>query len=93
LFRESPLFTDAEKAVFEFSLAASSVPNQVDDAISSKLKLFWADGEIVEMLAVIALFGFLNRWNDSMGTSLEQAAVDSAEVLIGTQGWHLGKHR
>lgn len=93
LFRDSPLFTDAEKAAFEFSLAASSVPNLVDEAISSRLKLFWDEGEIVEMLAVISLFGFLNRWNDSMGTSLEQAAVDSAEVLIGAQGWQRGKHR
>ena len=37
----------------------------------TRLHEHWDDGEIVEILGVIALFGFLNRWNDSMATSLE----------------------
>lgn len=34
-FRESDLNTAAEKAAFEFALAASSIPNAVDDNISA----------------------------------------------------------
>ena len=49
----------------------------VDEKISSKLREHWDDGEIVEMLGVISLFGFLNRWNDSMGTPIEERALES----------------
>lgn len=93
LFRDSPLFSDAEKAAFEFALAASSVPNAVDQALSARLQAFWNEGEIVEILGVIALFGFLNRWNDSMATTLEPAALASAQELLGESRWDAGKHR
>ena len=54
---------------------------------------WWFDeGEIVEMLGVIALFGYLNRWNDSMGTSIEEGAVESGEQYLGKHGWNKGKH-
>ena len=36
-FRSSDLYTDAEKIAFEFALAASSVPNAVDDSFSERL--------------------------------------------------------
>jgi alkylhydroperoxidase family enzyme len=55
------------------------IPNAVDDAVAEKLRLYWDEGEIVEILGVIALFGFLNRWNDSMGTELEKEAIESGD--------------
>ncbi|HMX41997.1 MAG TPA: carboxymuconolactone decarboxylase family protein, partial [Saprospiraceae bacterium] len=70
-YRTHPAFSDAERAALDFAVAASSVPNGVDDDIATRLRLHWDEGEIVEMLGVIALFGYLNRWNDSMGTTLE----------------------
>lgn len=93
LFRDSPLFSDAEKAAFEFALAASSVPNAVDQALSDRLQAHWNEGEIVEILGVIALFGFLNRWNDSMATTLEPGALVSARELLGDEHWDVGKHQ
>ncbi len=91
-FRESDLYTDAEKAAFEFALAASSVPNAVDDKISAELNKHWDEGEIVEILGVISLFGYLNRWNDSMGTSLEDGAVEAGNQYLKHTGWEKGKH-
>ncbi|WP_448569196.1 carboxymuconolactone decarboxylase family protein [Thalassotalea ganghwensis] len=91
-FRESELYTAAEKAAFEFALAASSVPNAVDNAIEVELHKYWDDGEIVEILGVIALFGYLNRWNDSMGTTMEAGAVDAGERLLSNSSWTRGKH-
>ena len=73
-------------------MAASSVPNGVDENIKENLKRHWDDGEIVEILGVIALFGFLNRWNDSMGTTMELGAVESGEKLLKKSGWSVGKH-
>ena len=91
-FRESEMYSAGEKAAFEFALAASSVPNAVDDNISSELHKYWDEGEIVEILGVISLFGYLNRWNDSMGTTMEKGAVDAGERLLTESTWTRGKH-
>lgn len=91
-FRESDLYTSAEKAAFEFALAASSVPNAVDDEISAEINKYWDEGEVVEILGVVALFGYLNRWNDSMGTTMETGAVDAGERLLSESSWTRGKH-
>jgi alkylhydroperoxidase family enzyme len=91
-FRTSDNYSKAEKAAFEFALAASSVPNAVDDSISGELHKYWDNGEIIEILSVISLFGFLNRWNDSMGTTMETGAVDAGSRLLNESTWTQGKH-
>ncbi len=91
-FRDSDLYSPAEKAAFEFALAASSVPNAVDDEITAQMHAHWDEGETVEILGVIALFGYLNRWNDSMGTTMEGGAVDAGERLLSETSWQRGKH-
>jgi uncharacterized peroxidase-related enzyme len=92
-YQASPHFTDAEKAAFDFALAAAGVPNAVTPEIGENLKKHWTDDEIVEILGVISLFGFLNRWNDSMATTLEDIGISSAQRHIASQGWGVGKHR
>ncbi len=91
-YRTHPAFSEAERAALDFSLAASQVPNAVDAEIERRLHAHWDDGEIVEMLGVISLFGYLNRWNDSMATSIESGAVESGNQLLGDVGWEPGKH-
>ncbi|WGF93424.1 carboxymuconolactone decarboxylase family protein [Aequorivita marisscotiae] len=91
-YRTHPAFSEAERAALDFSLAASQVPNAVDEKIKQRLYNNWDEGEIVEMLGVISLFGYLNRWNDSMGTSIEKGAVESGEQYLGKHGWNKGKH-
>jgi uncharacterized peroxidase-related enzyme len=91
-YRTSPHFTEAEKAAFEFALAAASVPNAVTPEIAGELKRHWTDDEIVEILGVIALFGYLNRWNDSMATTLEEIGVSAGERNLTRGGWAPGKH-
>jgi len=91
-FRDSDLYSDAEKAAFEFALAAAAVPNAVDQSIEDNLHQYWDDGEIVEILGVISLFGFLNRWNDSMGTTMEDGAVGAGEQYLADTDWERGKH-
>ena len=91
-YKTHPAFSDGERAALDFSLAASMVPNMVDENIKEGLYKYWDEGEIVEMLGVISLFGYLNRWNDSMGTSIEEGAVESGEQYLGKHGWTQGKH-
>ena len=91
-YAASPLFTPAEKAAFDFALAAASVPNAVTPEIAGTMKTHWTDDEIVEILGVVALFGFLNRWNDSMATTLEPVGVAAGEKHLEARGWSSGKH-
>jgi uncharacterized peroxidase-related enzyme len=88
----SPLFTEAEKAAFDFAVAASAVPNAVTPEVAERMCRCWTDEEIVEILGVISLFGYLNRWNDSMATTLEQGADDIGSAYLQPSGWVRGKH-
>jgi len=91
-YKTHEAFSEAERAALDFSLQASQVPNTVDEAIKQRLYTYWDEGEIVEMLGVISLFGYLNRWNDSMGTTIETGAVQSGKQHLGKHGWEEGKH-
>jgi uncharacterized peroxidase-related enzyme len=92
-FRTHAAFSPAERAALEFALAAAVIPNAVDAKVQADLHMYWNEGEIVEMLGVIALFGYLNRWNDSMGTVLEEPAAQSGQQWLNHLGWERGKHQ
>ncbi len=91
-YKTHPSFTENERSALDFALASSTIPNRVNDEMSENLRKYWDDGEIVEILGVIALFGFLNRWNDSMGTEIEEGAIESGEKYLKKAGWTTGKH-
>ena len=91
-YKSNAAFSESDRAMFDLAIAASQVPNGVSEEIKARAKKFFSDGEIVEILGVVALFGYLNRWNDSMGTELENPAVKSAEKILGARGWEVGKH-
>ncbi|MBW8183813.1 carboxymuconolactone decarboxylase family protein [Shewanella nanhaiensis] len=91
-YKTHPAFTDAERVALDFSVAASTVPNGVDEELNQRLHQYWEEDEIVEILGVISLFGYLNRWNDSMATTLEEGAIASGESLLVLKGWEVGKH-
>jgi uncharacterized peroxidase-related enzyme len=91
-YATSPLFTAAERAALDYARAAASVPNDVTAEVADALRRHWDDGEIVEITGVIALFGFLNRWNDSMATELEAPAAADGSRWLAPRGWSTGKH-
>ena len=91
-YRSSELYSDAERVALDFALAAGSVPNGVDEDLMARLKAHWSEAQIVEILAAICLYGFLNRWNDSMATELEEAPKALGERMLKPGGWTGGKH-
>ena len=91
-YKSNAAFSESDRAMFDLAIAASQVPNGVSEEIKVRVKKFFSEGEIVEILGVVALFGYLNRWNDSMGTELENPAVKSAEKILEARGWEVGKH-
>jgi len=91
-YETSPLFTPAERAALRLAYHSALVPNEATPADFDELKRHFDEGQIVEIVATIALFGYLNRWNDTMATTLEDKAVRVAERAIGATGWTPGKH-
>ena len=91
-YQTSELFTDAERAALDLAAAASSVPNGVTDALFARVQEHWDDGQIVEIMAVVAMYGFLNRWNDTMSTKLETPSRMAADAALGGAGWEPGRH-
>jgi uncharacterized peroxidase-related enzyme len=94
-YASSPLYTPAERAALDFALAAASQPNAVTDDLFAELQGHWSDAQIVEILGVVAMFGFLNRWNDSMATPLEpvpHAVAEQAARAAHAPAWDAGKH-
>jgi uncharacterized peroxidase-related enzyme len=91
-FEDSDLFNDAERAALRLAVNASIIPNQAAQEDFDELAKYFDEGQIVELVASIALFGYLNRWNDTMATDLEDYPASVAHRTIGSTGWQPGKH-
>jgi uncharacterized peroxidase-related enzyme len=91
-YETSPLFTEAERAALRFAQSAAAVPNAVTDDDFAALRRHFSDEEIVELVGVIAFFGFLNRWNDTLSTELEAVPLGFARRALAGTGWEPGKH-
>ena len=89
---ESDAFTPAEVAAVELALAAGRVPNEAEPHHFEALAPHFTQRQIVQLVAVISMFGFLNRWNDTMATQLEGMPAAFAESTLGSAGWQVGKH-
>jgi alkylhydroperoxidase family enzyme len=91
-YRDSPLYSEAERVALDFALAAGSVPNAVDAELFGRLREHWSEEQIVQILGAVCLYGFLNRWNDSMATDLEEPPREMGERVLAQGGWTGGKH-
>lgn len=91
-YKESPLYTQAERVALDFALAAGSVPNAVDAELFGRMREHWSEDQVVQILGAVCLYGFLNRWNDSMATDLEESPRKMGENVLAKGGWTGGKH-
>lgn len=91
-FETSALFSAAERAALQVARGAGVTPNAVTDEDMAELRRHFDDEQVVEIVAVIANFGFLNRWNDTMGTELERSPLTWAREHLSDHGWEAGKH-
>lgn len=91
-YRLSPLYSEAERAALDFALAAGSVPNAADAELFARLREYWSEEQIVQILGAVCLYGFLNRWNDTMATDLEASPREMGERVLAKGGWTGGKH-
>ena len=91
-YQTSPLYSAAERAALDLAVAASAVPNGATDEMFLELQKHWTEEQIVEIVGVISLFGFLNRWNDTLATPLEDEPIAVGEKYLAAHGWTAGKH-
>ncbi len=73
-YESSAVFSEAERAALRVAHLAGVQPNQVEDQHFEELKRHYTEDECAEIVAVIAMFGFLNSWNDTIKTEPEDLA-------------------
>lgn len=91
-YETSDLFDDAERAVLRMAQGAGASPNAVSDQDMEELHKYFDDDQIVELVAAVCLFGWLNRWNDTMATDLEPRPLEFGLANLSDSGWEPGKH-
>ena len=91
-FETSALFDDAERAALRYARDASVVPSAVAADHHAELAKHFDPAQVVELTAVVALFGFLNRWNDALATTLEPEPLAFATERLSARGWNAEKH-
>lgn len=91
-YQTSDLFSEGERAAFDLIRAAAQSPNESTPEHFENLRRHYSDSQIVEILAVNSLAGWLNRWNDTVATVTDQESVDWAKEHLSDLGWKAGKH-
>ena len=91
-FETSSKFDDAERAALRVAMYGAITPNGVEPSHMEDLASHYSEKQIVEIVSVISLFGFLNRWNDTMATTLEDEPKSFATNSLSSSGWKVGKH-
>ena len=91
-YETSAMFDDAERAALRMAQGAGATPNAVGDEDFEDLKRHFDEDQIVELVAVVCLFGWLNRWNDTMATTLESRPLEFGLSVLANSGWTPGKH-
>ncbi|MEZ5499631.1 MAG: carboxymuconolactone decarboxylase family protein [Steroidobacteraceae bacterium] len=91
-FRTSDLFSAAERAALELAVAAGQQPSAATDEHFAALREHFSERAVMEIVGMIALFGFLNRWNDTLATELEQAPLEFALRTLKAEDWQAGRH-
>ena len=91
-FEASDLFTRSERAALRLALRAGQVPNGVTETDMDECRRYYTDDQIAGIVAICALFGFLNRWNDTLATELEDGPAELGQRVLAVGGWEIGKH-
>lgn len=85
-FETNDLFTDKERAALRIALVGGASngppPKEMFDDFESR----YNEAQVIEIVAIIALFGFLNRWNSLMSTQLEELPAQFTKELIKPSG-------
>lgn len=92
-FETSDLFSEEERVALRLAYHGAMTPSQATKEHFDEVYRYFDEGQVVEIVASIALFGFLNRWNDTIATELEDLPAQVGAATLGRSfGWKAGKH-
>jgi alkylhydroperoxidase family enzyme len=74
-WRESPLFSEAEKEALHLAERMTLESRAYSDEEMARLRRFYSEGEVVELMAAIGLFNYFNRFNNVLQMEPTQAAT------------------
>jgi uncharacterized peroxidase-related enzyme len=86
----SPEFTEAEKAAIHLAEVMTLDAHTYTEADFQRLRSFYSEGEVIELMAAIGLFNYFNRFNDllemepTQPASAEELAMAGIEVPVAT---------
>ena len=86
-YAESEHYSDEERAVLDLAFASGRIPNESNSKHFTELKKYFSDEQIIDIVSVVSMFGFLNRWNDTLGTKLEDVPKSFIEEKLKPLGW------
>ena len=92
-YETSPLFDEKERAALALAQAGANVPNRATQEHFDAVGEHFTPEETAEIVAVIALFGFLNRWNDTLATELEDSPLKFAEAHLTASSFKPERHK
>ncbi len=91
-FETDPAFDEGERAALRMARDSALIPNAVTDAHFVELREHFDDAQIVELVSAASLYGYLNRYNDTLANDLEDGALEWASAHLSHSGWEVGKH-
>jgi alkylhydroperoxidase family enzyme len=74
-WRDSKLFSEAERLALEYAERITYTDQKVDEALVDRLKKHYSDGQIVEMTAAIAMENFRSKFNPPLGIEAQGFCV------------------
>ena len=74
-WRDSKLFSEAERLALEYAERITYTDQKVDDALVARLKKHYSDSQIVEMTAAIAMENFRSKFNPPLGIEAQGFCV------------------
>ena len=86
-YQESDSYSEKDRAVLDLAFASGKAPNESSEEHFKELKKYFSDEQIIDIVSVISMFGFLNRWNDTIGTRLEDVPKSFVEEKLKPLGW------
>jgi uncharacterized peroxidase-related enzyme len=75
-WRDSPLFSDAEKEALHLAERMTLESQAYSDDEMMRLRRFYSEGEVVELMAAIGLFNYFNRFNNLLQMEPTQPATE-----------------
>ncbi len=84
-YRVSPHYTESEKAILDLCAQVVIDPEKISPDIWQRVRQYYDDGQIVEILATIGAYLQVSKFGDAMGVELEEVFHGYEPVLFANE--------